>query len=64
MPAHQVLPLTAYIFEVNNSTSATQANKIQSMDKSELLNLWAGIGTLMYCYISQTVHTEFADSMQ
>ena len=27
-PAHQVLPLTGYIFEVINSTSATQANKI------------------------------------
>ena len=28
MPAHQVLPLTAYIFEASYSTSATQANKI------------------------------------
>ena len=28
MPAHQVLPLTAYIFEASYSTSATQASKI------------------------------------
>ena len=28
MPAHQILPLTAYIFEASYSTSATQANKI------------------------------------
>ena len=28
MPAHQVLPLTAYIFEASYSTSATQDNKI------------------------------------
>ena len=28
MPAHQVLPLTACIFEASYSTSATQANKI------------------------------------
>ena len=28
MPAHQVLPLMAYIFEASYSTSATQANKI------------------------------------
>ena len=28
MPAHQVLPLTAYIFEASYSKSATQANKI------------------------------------
>ena len=28
MPAHKVLPLTAYIFEASHSTSATQANKI------------------------------------
>ena len=45
MPAHQVLPLTVYIFEASYSTSATQANKIWSMDQSELLNLRAGIGT-------------------
>ena len=49
MPAHQVLPLTAYIFEASYSTSATQANKIYSTDQSEPLNLWAGIGTLTYC---------------
>ena len=49
MPAHQVLPLTAYIFEASYSTSATQANKISSLDQSEFLNLWAGIGTLRYC---------------
>ena len=34
MPAHQVLPLTAYIFEASYSTSATQG-----MGQSELLNL-------------------------
>ena len=28
IPAHQVLPLKAYIFEASYSTSATQANKI------------------------------------
>ena len=28
IPAHQVLTLTAYIFEASYSTSATQANKI------------------------------------
>ena len=28
MPAHQVLPLTAYIFEASYSMSATQASKI------------------------------------
>ena len=28
MPAHQVLPLTAYIFEASYSTSVTQVNKI------------------------------------
>ena len=28
MPAYQVLPLMAYIFEASYSTSATQANKI------------------------------------
>ena len=39
MPAHQVLPLTAYIFEASHNTAATQANKIQSMDQSEPLNL-------------------------
>ena len=27
-PAHQVLPLTRYIFEASYSTSATQANEI------------------------------------
>ena len=49
MPAHQVLPLTAYIFEASYSTSATQASKIQSIDQSELLNPRAGIGTLTVC---------------
>ena len=38
MPAHEVLPLTGYIFEASYSTSATQANKIWSMEKSEVLN--------------------------
>ena len=38
MPAHEILPLTGYIFEASYSTSATQANKIQSMDQSEVLN--------------------------
>ena len=38
MPAHKILPLTGYIFEASYSTSATQANKIQSMDQSEVLN--------------------------
>ena len=38
MPAHQVLPLTAYIFEAIYSTSASQ----------ELLTLWAGIEILLY----------------
>ena len=47
MPAHQVFSLTAYIFETSYSTSDTHANK--SMDQSELLNLWAGIGTLTCC---------------
>ena len=28
MPAHEVLPLTGYIFEASCSTAATQANKI------------------------------------
>ena len=28
MPAHQFLPLTAYIFEASYCRSATQANKI------------------------------------
>ena len=51
IPAHQVLPLKAYIFEAKYSMSATQANKIQSMDQSEVLNLWAGIGTLTYCFM-------------
>ena len=52
MPAYYVLPLTAYIFEASYSTSATwQAKTISGMDQSELLNLWAGIGTLTYCYI-------------
>ena len=48
IPADQVLPLTGYILENSYSTSATQANKIRSMDQSELLNLWAVIGTLTY----------------
>ena len=39
VPAYQVLPLMAYISEASYSTSATQANKIYSMDLSELLNL-------------------------
>ena len=39
MPAHQVLPLTGYIFEAIYSTSVTQASKSYSMDQSELLNL-------------------------
>ena len=55
MPAYQILPLTAYIFEASYSTSATQANKIWSLDQSELLNPWAGIGNSMYCYV-QPVH--------
>ena len=38
MPPHQVLPLTEYIFQASYSTSAMQANKIQSTDQSELLN--------------------------
>ena len=38
-PGHQVLSLTAYIFKASYSTSASQTNKIQSMDQSELLNL-------------------------
>ena len=42
MPAHQSLPLTAYIFEAY-STSTMQARKIQS-----ILNLCAGIGTSAY----------------
>ena len=51
--AHQVLPLTGYIFETSYSTSATRANKIyhgpiKSMDQSKLLNPWVGIGTLTY----------------
>ena len=50
MPAHQVLSLTAYIFKVSHSMSVSQANKIYSMDQSELLNLWAGIGTLTFCW--------------
>ena len=48
MPAHQVLPLTGYIFEASYITSSMQAKKIQILDQSELLNLWAGIGTLTY----------------
>ena len=52
MPAHQVFSLTAYIFETSYSTSDTHANK--SMDQSELLNLWAGIGTLTYCQTGKT----------
>ena len=40
MPAHQVLPLTAYTFEASNSMSETQANKIYSMDQSELSDQW------------------------
>ena len=50
MPAHQVLYLTAYILEAGYSMSTTQANEIQSMDQSELLNLWAGIGTFNLLY--------------
>ena len=46
MPGHQVLSLAAYIFKASYCTPATQTNKIQSMDQSELLNLWAGVGTL------------------
>ena len=48
MSADRVLPLTGYIFEASYSTSATQVNKILSMDQSELLNLWGDIGTLTY----------------
>ena len=47
MPAHQVLYLTAYILEAGYST---QANEIQSMNQSELLNLWAGIETFNLLY--------------
>ena len=43
MHAHQVLIWTGYIFEASFSTSVTL-----SMDQLELLNLWAGIGTLTY----------------
>ena len=39
VPAYQVLPLMVHISEASYSTSATQANKIYSMDLSELLNL-------------------------
>ena len=39
MPAHQVLPLTGNIFEASYGTSATQANKIKSIDQLELFNL-------------------------
>ena len=49
MPAHQALPLTGGIFKASYSTSAMEANKIYSVDQSELLKLWAGIGTLTYC---------------
>ena len=48
MPAHRVLPLMGHIFESSYSMSAIPANKIWSTDQSELLNLWAGIGTLTY----------------
>ena len=51
MPAHQVLPLTGYIFEASYSTSATRVNKIRNLDQSELLNLRAGIGTSTYSKI-------------
>ena len=40
-----------YIFEASYNMSATQVNKIYIMDQSELLNLWAGIGTLTHCKI-------------
>ena len=46
VPARQVLSLTEYTFEASYNMSATQVNKIYSMDQSEFLNLWAGIGTL------------------
>ena len=58
MSAHQVLPLTAYIFEATYSTAATQANKIQNMDQSESLNQWAGIGALTYCCENCQVNCE------
>ena len=58
MPANQFLPLTAYIFEASYRMSAMQANKIQSMDQSELLNLGAVIGTLIYCRYS--IHFDIA----
>ena len=48
MAAHQVLPLTGYLCEVSNGAPATGVNRIYSMDKSKLGNLWAGIGSLMY----------------
>ena len=38
MPARQVLPLTADIFEASYSTAVTQANKSLSMDQSESLS--------------------------
>ena len=55
MPAHQVLPLTEYIFGISYSASATRANKIYSMDQSELLNPWAGIGTLTYNWYYRSI---------
>ena len=39
MAAHQVLPLTEYLFEVSNSTPATGVNRIYNMSKSKLGNL-------------------------
>ena len=53
MPAHQILPLTGYVFEASYSTLATHANKILNMDQSEVLNPWAGIGTLTSCQLDQ-----------
>ena len=54
-PDHQVFFFNEVHFEVSNSTSTMQANKILSIDQSKPLNLWAGIETLTYWKLATQV---------
>ena len=54
MPAQQVLPLTRYIFKASCSTLVGWVIRISGMGQSELGNLSASIGTLIYSILHIT----------